>query len=84
MVAIAPPSRDAWPGDAERRDRFADLRALLDHDAVERRAHVGVLDRFLGDAHARARRRDRRLRRLHARRGHGGRGFGGGQRRGRW
>src|SRR5262245_42656806 len=54
-------------GDAERRHRLANLRALPDHDAVERRADVGVLERLFDDAHAGARRGDRRLRRLHPR-----------------
>ena len=67
---------------AEWRDGFADLRALLDDHAVERRPDVRILDRFFGDPHARARRGDRRLRRLDARGGDSGRCFRRGQRRG--
>ena len=58
---------DTDPGlalDAERRHRLADLGALLDDDAVERRADARVLERFLGDLRAGEGRSDRCLRRL--------------------
>ncbi len=47
---------------AERRHGLADLGALLDDDAVERRADARVLERFFGDLRAREGRGDRRLR----------------------
>ncbi len=66
-------------GDAERRDRFTDLCALLDHYPVKRGADVGILERFFSHPDARPRRRDHRFGQLHARSRDGGGRFSAGQ-----
>ena len=65
---------------AERRNGFANLRSLLDHHAVERRADVCILERFLNHVDAGARGDDSGIRGFHTRGRHRGGRLGGRQR----